>query len=156
MKKFFLSFFVFVASAGYVAYQYVGGGTASASVPAATTPPTTQVSVPATPVTTTPVSTPVATTPPPVHTPTPVVTPTPTPTPVVTPPPAPTPAPVVAPKGQYADGSYTGSSADAYYGTVQVQAVIQNGKLTAVNFLQYPSSRDQNCFRLSSETVHRL
>lgn len=35
----------------------------------------------------------------------------------------------------------TGSSADAYYGTVQVQAVVQGGKLVTVNFLQYPSDR---------------
>lgn len=46
-----------------------------------------------------------------------------------------------AASGLYADGTYTGSSADAYYGTVQVQAVIQSGKLVAVNFLQYPSDR---------------
>lgn len=41
----------------------------------------------------------------------------------------------------YADGSYTGSAADAYYGTVQVKAVVQNGKLATVQFLQYPSDR---------------
>jgi uncharacterized protein with FMN-binding domain len=39
------------------------------------------------------------------------------------------------------DGSYTGSAADAFYGLVQVQAVIQNGKITDVQFLQYPSDR---------------
>ncbi len=31
--------------------------------------------------------------------------------------------------GQYANGSYTGSAADAYYGTVQVKAVVQGGRL---------------------------
>ena len=41
----------------------------------------------------------------------------------------------------YADGTYTGSQADAYYGTVQVQATIQNGVLADVSFLQYPSDR---------------
>jgi uncharacterized protein with FMN-binding domain len=45
------------------------------------------------------------------------------------------------PKGQYVDGSYTGIQADAYYGIVQVQAVISGGKLTAVNFLSYPNDR---------------
>lgn len=43
--------------------------------------------------------------------------------------------------GLYADGTYTGSATDAYYGTVQVKAVIQNGKLATVQFLQYPSDR---------------
>jgi len=41
----------------------------------------------------------------------------------------------------YADGTYTGSQADAYYGIVQVQAIIQDGKLASVNFLQHPSDR---------------
>lgn len=43
---------------------------------------------------------------------------------------------------QYKDGQYTGSSADAYYGYIQVQVTIQNGKLTDVAFLQYPNDRD--------------
>jgi uncharacterized protein with FMN-binding domain len=41
--------------------------------------------------------------------------------------------------GQYKDGTYTGSVADAYYGNVQVQAVITNGAIADVQFLQYPS-----------------
>jgi uncharacterized protein with FMN-binding domain len=41
--------------------------------------------------------------------------------------------------GQYKDGTYTGSVADAYYGNVQVQAVITNGVIADVQFLQYPS-----------------
>lgn len=41
----------------------------------------------------------------------------------------------------YKDGQYTGSVADAYYGNVQVQVTIAGGKLTKVNFLQYPSDR---------------
>ncbi|MDE1919134.1 MAG: FMN-binding protein [Patescibacteria group bacterium] len=43
--------------------------------------------------------------------------------------------------GLYADGSYAGSPADAYYGTVQVKAVVQNGRIADVQFLQYPSDR---------------
>ena len=43
--------------------------------------------------------------------------------------------------GIYANGSYTGSAVDAYYGTVQVKAVVQNGQLADVTFLQYPSDR---------------
>ena len=41
----------------------------------------------------------------------------------------------------YTDGTYTGSAADAYYGTIQVKAVVQNGKLATVQFLQHPSGR---------------
>jgi uncharacterized protein with FMN-binding domain len=41
--------------------------------------------------------------------------------------------------GSYKNGTYTGSVQDAFYGNIQVQAVIANGKITAVNFLQYPN-----------------
>lgn len=58
-------------------------------------------------------------------------------------PPAPVPVPVPKPKptGMYSDGTYTGAQADAYYGTVQVRATIQSGRITGVDFLQYPSDR---------------
>ena len=45
------------------------------------------------------------------------------------------------PAGQYTDGSYTGNAEDAYYGTIQVQAIIQNGALADVQFLQHPNDR---------------
>ncbi len=44
-------------------------------------------------------------------------------------------------RGLYTDGSYTGTPADAYYGTVQVKAIIRNGHIADVQFLQYPSDR---------------
>ncbi len=44
-------------------------------------------------------------------------------------------------QGRYKDGTYTGSVADAYYGPMQVAVVIQGGKITDVQFLQYPSDR---------------
>jgi uncharacterized protein with FMN-binding domain len=44
-----------------------------------------------------------------------------------------------APKGQYKDGSYTGNATDAFFGIVQVKAVIKGGKLVDVQFLQYPN-----------------
>ncbi len=44
------------------------------------------------------------------------------------------------PKGAYNDGTYVGSVADAYFGNVQVKAVIQGGKITDVQFLQYPNT----------------
>ena len=41
----------------------------------------------------------------------------------------------------YKDGTYTGVIADAYYGNLQVKAIITNGKLTDVQFLQYPNDQ---------------
>lgn len=39
----------------------------------------------------------------------------------------------------YKDGSYTGPVEDAFYGNVQVQVSIANGKISSVQFLQHPS-----------------
>lgn len=58
-----------------------------------------------------------------------------------------TPAPVqttpqqTQSSGQYRDGVYTGPSINVYYGDVQVQAIIQGGKLFNVTFLSYPNER---------------
>ena len=41
----------------------------------------------------------------------------------------------------YKDGEYDGCIADAYYGSVQVRAIIESGKLSDVQFLSYPSDR---------------
>jgi uncharacterized protein with FMN-binding domain len=41
----------------------------------------------------------------------------------------------------YKNGTFTGPVANAYYGNVQVQVVIQNGKITDVKFLDYPHDR---------------
>jgi uncharacterized protein with FMN-binding domain len=58
-------------------------------------------------------------------------------------PPTPTTAPtaIVKALGQYKDGSYTGPQVDAYWGVVQIKAVIRNGKISDVTFLEYPSDR---------------
>lgn len=53
------------------------------------------------------------------------------------PPLLPTATPVSA--GMYKNGSFTGSVQDAYYGNIQVQAIINGGKITDVIFLQYPN-----------------
>ncbi len=56
----------------------------------------------------------------------------------------PTPAVVrVAMNGtaHYSDGVFTGPVTDAYYGLLQIQAVIQNGQLAGIKVLQYPSDR---------------
>ena len=42
----------------------------------------------------------------------------------------------------YTDGTYTGPVTDAYYGNMQVQAVVSGGKLTGVRILQYPNDRN--------------
>lgn len=55
-----------------------------------------------------------------------------------------TSSPTSAHGALYKDGSYTGSVADALWGNVQVQAVIQNGKITNVVFLQYPNDRNRS------------
>ena len=55
--------------------------------------------------------------------------------------PSPTSTPTPTPKqtGRYRDGTYNGSTVDAYYGMMQVQVVVSGGNMTAVNILQYPS-----------------
>jgi uncharacterized protein with FMN-binding domain len=66
--------------------------------------------------------------------------------PATVPNPAPVPTPIVKPTGQYVDGTYTGSLADAYYGYVQIQATISGGKLASVLFLQYPNDRSTSLY----------
>ncbi len=44
----------------------------------------------------------------------------------------------------YKNGTYTGSVADAQWGVVQVQVVIQNGEIVNVQFLQYPNERNRS------------
>ncbi len=139
MKKFTLSFAVTFLFAFYAVATRVGGSridyiapgavadAAATAAPETSTVPTT-ASAPPTPVAT-PVSKPK---------PKPIATPAPAPAPAPVPPPAPV---ATKPKGKYLDGTYTGSVADAYYGNIQVQAIIQNGALADVVFLQYPNDR---------------
>jgi uncharacterized protein with FMN-binding domain len=54
-----------------------------------------------------------------------------------------TPTSVVSSAG-YADGTYTGSQANALYGTVQVRAVVQGGRIADVQFLSYPTGRRES------------
>lgn len=46
--------------------------------------------------------------------------------------------------GAYKDGTYTGTVADAFYGNLQVVAVVQNGQLADVQFPQYPSDNGRS------------
>lgn len=51
------------------------------------------------------------------------------------------PAVSQVPSGSFRDGTYTGPSIDAYYGNVQVQLTVSGGRITAVQFLDYPHDR---------------
>lgn len=59
------------------------------------------------------------------------------------------------PTSAYKDGTYTGNAADAYYGNIQVKAVIQGGKITDVIFLQYPNDRS-NSVRINTQAMPYL
>ena len=43
--------------------------------------------------------------------------------------------------GALANGTYTGPAINVLYGLVQIQAVVQNGRLTSIRVLRYPSDR---------------
>lgn len=155
MKKIILSLFVVFTFVFYAIYQRplsapvaivekkpVSTGTVPTAVNSAkAVVPVTQEN--------TPTPTPVV-----VDSPTPVVAPTPSPSPVdsaPTPTPTPEPTPISTPvvttdSGKYKNGEYIGNSVDAYYGNVQVKAIIQGGKISDVVFLDYPqhSGRSQN------------
>jgi uncharacterized protein with FMN-binding domain len=56
---------------------------------------------------------------------------------------------------QYKNGTFNGPSVDAFYGNVQVQVVIQNGKISNVQFLTYPTDRRTSA-RINSIAVPYL
>lgn len=78
-------------------------------------------------------------------------------------PPAPQPQPAPAriartdpkPAGRYNDGTYRGSVADAYYGRLQVEAVIRDGRLAQVRILRYPNDR-RTSRHISGRALPRL
>lgn len=51
------------------------------------------------------------------------------------------PPPTADNSSAYRDGTFKGNAEDAYFGIVQVQATIQGGKITNVQFLNYPRDR---------------
>ncbi len=57
--------------------------------------------------------------------------------------------------GNYGDGVYTGPEADAYYGIIQLQALVQGGRLTALKILQYPSDR-RTSIRINRQALPML
>ena len=139
MKKYIVSAFLIVTFAVYAIYQRISdGGDVVVMNPSINDVPIKTV-IKTTPVI--PISAP----------------PTPTQTPTTVPTPAPTPVPVkkVVNIGLYKDGSYTGDSADAYYGNIQVEAVISGGKITDVQFLDYPQDRNTSV-RINTYAMPRL
>ena len=57
--------------------------------------------------------------------------------------------------GLVKDGTFTGSEVDAYYGLVKVQTTIKAGKITDVQFLEYPQDR-RTSQRINSFAVPNL
>lgn len=55
----------------------------------------------------------------------------------------------------YKDGQYTGDVVDAYYGNVQVQAIVQGGKISDVMFVDYPHDRS-NSVRINTVATPML
>lgn len=48
--------------------------------------------------------------------------------------------------GKYKNGTYTGSTVDAFYGYVQVQVTVSGGQIADVQFLQYPNDRSTSVY----------
>jgi uncharacterized protein with FMN-binding domain len=55
----------------------------------------------------------------------------------------------------YKDGKYTGKASDAVYGNIQVRATIQGGRITSVEFLQYPNDR-RNSVEINQQAMPLL
>ena len=53
---------------------------------------------------------------------------------------------IAAATASFADGTYDGPVVDAYYGYMQVGAVIQGGRLAAIRILRYPNDRRTSIF----------
>ena len=133
IKQSLLSSAVIASFAGYTAYERL----TSAATPPAVPTKVVVVNVPTLTPTPTPTSTRRAVEPTPSRDTTTRVVPTRTPIPS----PTPRPSPVLPAQGQYKDGEFVGTIADAYFGPLQVKVVIENGKLADVQFLDYPKSR---------------
>lgn len=170
VKKFFLSAFVAVTFVLYALHKPNSSSSANLgpTVPGtgatqtSTLDPNQNAVVPTD--TTAPTSTPEPTQPPVLAVPTianregddearPVIIP---PTPTTVPPTAVAQAPAPASnQSQFKDGTYTGPQVDAQWGMVQVQAVIQQGKIANVQVVQYPSDR-RTSVRINNQAVPYL
>jgi uncharacterized protein with FMN-binding domain len=138
VRKFFVSGFVIFTFIAYALHERFGNPD-SASGAAARAPATAVAAAQALPSATQAMPTSSAS-PRPAPTATPANPPTQAPAPTAATADPPTQAPAVA-QHPYRDGQFTGSTVDAFYGLVQVQAVIQGGKIENVQFLEYPNDR---------------
>lgn len=139
MKKIFLSSFLIFAFAGYSLYSRVGNS--PAPITEVTKPPIPQINIQDENIGYEVI--------PPKPTPAPVISKTPVviPKPLYVPVSKPTPIvskPIPTQTGLYRNGNYTGDVADASYGYVQVVATISGGKISDVNFLDYPQDRPES------------
>ncbi len=149
LEKFAVSAFVICSFLAYAVHERVANPDGDASVvdraPSALTQPLapTPQSAPAL----APVPAPVQASPLPAQ---------PTPAPAVPTRTAPPPPTAVARSASpYKDGTYTGPEVDAQWGLVQVQAVVQNGKLTNVRILEYPNDR-RTSVRINTQVIPYL
>lgn len=55
--------------------------------------------------------------------------------------------------GQYKDGTYTGSVADAFYGNLQVVAIIKGGAIADIQFPQAPSGGNSTVVSNMAEPI---
>ncbi len=137
IRKYFVSGFVIFTFVAYALHERSinsdGGANTATSLPLSASARQIHLATPALAATSLPTVPPLArsapaSAPPPTQ-------PTAQPAPTMTPPP-----PAVA-AGLYKDGSYTGPRVNADWGWVQVKAIVQNGQIADVQFLQYPSDR---------------
>jgi uncharacterized protein with FMN-binding domain len=133
MKKYILSSIVIISFLAYSFYQRAFGMQSTPVISTSNSPSKLSQNSP----TITPTPTIVSTDTPAVNQPSKSIQ-----APTSTPIPTATPVPVVA--SGFKDGTYTGNPADAFYGNIQVQATISDGKITNVTFLQYPNDRGRS------------
>jgi uncharacterized protein with FMN-binding domain len=154
IRKFFVSAFVAVTFVAYVLHERVVNPNGGISTPAALAPIAMVAQhTPASPQVTSALPTPAQMVL--VATPTPEALSTSTDQPQPTPTEQPLPTPTAIVRGMYKDGTYTGAETDAYYGLVQVEAVIQDGKIADVQFLEFPQDR-RTSVRINSRAVPSL
>lgn len=78
----------------------------------------------------------------------------PTPSPVIKSNPVPAPAPISQASG-FKNGTFNGKVADAYYGNMQVAAIISGGRLSDVKFLQFPNEQHES-LEISNRSLPKL
>ncbi len=161
IRKFFVSAFVVVTFAAYVLHERVvnpnGSISSTALAPIAMVAQPTHAAPKVTSTLPTPAQRVLVPTPTPETLPTATDQTLPTATEPLPPTPTDQPLPTATAivKGMYKDGTYTGAETNAYYGWVQVEAVIQNGQIADVQFLEYPQDR-RTSVRINSRAVPAL